>query len=245
MSRPGWFALRVLAATALSFGLLAPASFGQALSLSGESLESTRTVAGQETTFGNFTCDKSGTTTITFQTNGAALGPYSGTFTETGSFTIGPQMDYSIDTRGVGPITDFQATFTINSTFPVGTVTGSKQLSLPAPTGSSLAIFGSCDPNGSSPPNDVVLAISNPYPISNPYLLYNNTQINAATGSRTDSGTASVAIRSIPSIPALITFEQVFNSTEPVPCEDGNNGNGMGGGHEKKRNDNDDNEVCP
>jgi hypothetical protein len=233
MFRPGWFALRVLAVTAVSLAVLAPASFAQAVSLDGESLESSLAFAGQQTTFGNFTCDKAGTTTISFESTGSALGPYSGTFVETGTFTIGPQTDTSIDTRGVGAITAFSATFTINSQFPVGTVTGSKQLSPTAPTGSSLAMFGSCDPDGSSPPNDVVAAISDPN------LVY-SAQINATTGSRTDSGTSGLIIRS--AAPSLITFQESFNSTA---CEDGNNGQGVGGGHDKKNKDNDDDEVCP
>jgi hypothetical protein len=93
MLRPGWFSLRVLVITAASFGILAPASFAQAVSLDGESLESTLTVPGQQTTFDNFTCDKAGTTSVNFTTQGSAFGPYSGTFVETGSFTIGPQID--------------------------------------------------------------------------------------------------------------------------------------------------------
>jgi hypothetical protein len=230
MFRPGWFALRVLAVTAVSFAVLAPASFAQAVSLEGESLESSLTIAGQQTTFSNFTCDKAGTTTISFQSTGSAFGPYSGTYVETGTFTIGPQRNTSIDTRGVGAITAFSASFTINSQFPVGTVTGSKQLSPTAPTGSSLAMFGSCDPNGSSPPNDVVAAISNPN------LVY-NAQINATTGSRTDSGTSGLVIRS--AAPSLITFQEAFSS-----CEDGNNGHGMGQGHGPKPHDNDTDEVC-
>jgi hypothetical protein len=219
----------------VSFGVLAPASFGQAVSLSGESLESTLTVPGQETMFDNFVCNKAGTTTVNFTTQGSAFGPYSGTFVETGSFTIGPQTDTSIDTRGVGAITAFTATFTINSTFPVGTVTGSKQLSPTAPTAPSLAAFGSCDPDGSSPPNDLVAAVSDPH------LVY-SAQINAATGSRTDSGTSGLIIRSVPAPPSLITFQQAFTSTA---CEDGNNGQGQGQGHGPKPNDNDDHEVCP
>lgn len=235
MFRPGWFALRVLAVTAVSFGALAPASFGQAVSLTGESLESTLAIPGQETTFGNFVCDKAGTTTVSFTTQGSAFGPYSGTFIETGSFTIGPQTDTSIDTRGVGAITAFQATFTIHSQFPVGTVTGTKELSPTAPTTPSLAAFGSCDPNGSSPPNEVVAAVSNPH------LVY-DAQINATTGSRPDTGTSGLIIRSVPVPPSLITFQEAFNSTA---CEDGNNGQGRGQGHGPKRNDNDDDEVCP
>jgi hypothetical protein len=238
MFRPGWFALRVLAVTAVSLGVLAPASFAQAVSLSGETLESTLNIPGQETTFSNFICDKAGSTTISFEARGSAFGPYTGSFVETGTFTIGPQTNTNIDTRGVGAITAFQATFTIDSTFPVGTITGTKQLSPTAPTESSLAVFGSCDPNGSSPPNDVVAAISNPN------LVY-TAQINATTGSRADSGTSGLIIRSVPAIPSLINFQEAFTSTEPDPCEDGNNGNGQGAGHPKKVNDNDDDEVCP
>jgi hypothetical protein len=234
MFRPGWFALRILALTAVSFAVLAPASFAQAVSLDGESLESTLAIPGQETTFDNFVCNKAGTTTVNFTTQGSAFGPYSGTFVETGTFTIGPQTDTSIDPRGVGPITAFQATFTINSQFPVGTVTGSKQLSPTAPTTPSLAVFGRCDPDGSSPPNDVIAAISNPN------LVY-TAQINATTGSRTDGGTSGLIVQSIPTPPSLITFQEAFTSA----CEDGNNGQGQGQGHGPKRNDNDDDEFCP
>lgn len=234
MFRPGWFALRILALTAVSFAVLAPASFAQAVSLDGESLESTPAIPGQETTFDNFVCNKAGTTTVNFTTQGSAFGPYSGTFVETGTFTIGPQTDTSIDPRGVGPITAFQATFTINSQFPVGTVTGSKQLSPTAPTTPSLAVFGSCDPDGSSPPNDVIAAISNPN------LVY-TAQINATTGSRTDGGMSGLIVESIPTPPSLITFQEAFTSA----CEDGNNGQGQGQGHGPKQNDNDDDEFCP
>ena len=135
----------------------------------------------------------------------------------------------------MGAITAFQASFTINSSFPVGTVTGSKQLSPTAPTSSSLAAFGSCDPTGSSPPNDLVAAVSDPH------LVYSAT-INATTGSRPDSGTSGVVIRSVPALPGLVTFQEAFTSSA---CEDGNNGQGQGQGHGPKPNDNDDDEFCP
>jgi hypothetical protein len=217
MSRRGRFGLRVLAAAAVSFGLLAPPSFGQALSLSGEFFEANTGVPGQGVTFGPFTCNKSGTTTVPFEAQGSAFGPYSGTFAETGSFKIGPQTDTTtIDVRGVGAITDFQATFTVDSLFPTGTVMGTKKLSPPAPTTPSLAVFGSCNPNGPSP-TDVVAAISGTN------LVY-SAEINAVTGSRTDSGTANVEMRSIPVAPSLITFAEAFNSTEPAPDECVENG---------------------
>jgi hypothetical protein len=238
MSRPGRLALRVLAGTTVLLGLIAPASFAQALSLSGETFETTPGL-GEQTTFGAFTCDKNGTTTIPFQTQGAALGPYLGTFTESGTITVGPQTDTTLDSRGVGPIVDFQSSFTITSTAPAGTVTGTKRLSPATPTVVSLSAFGRCDPGGSSPPNDVSAIVTNPF------LLY-DAQINAATGTRTDSGTASVFIQSLTNPASPASFQESFNSTQPVPppCEDGNNGLGQGPGHVKKRHDNDSDEVC-
>src|SRR5215210_7263361 len=106
MSRPGCSALRVLAATAVFFALIAPASFAQALSLSGETFESTPAF-GEQTTYGPYTCDKDGTTVVPFQSQGVAQGPYVGTFTESGTITFGPQTNTTIDSRGVGPILAF------------------------------------------------------------------------------------------------------------------------------------------
>jgi hypothetical protein len=239
MSRPGRFALRVLGVTAVSFALMAPASFGQTVSLSGETFE-TVPALGQQTTYGPFTCNKTGTTVIPFETEGFAFGPYSGMFTESGTITIGPQTDLIFDSRGTGDILDFQASFTISSQFPTGTVTGTKQLAPTAPGGGTLEALGRCDPDGSSPPDSDLFAI-----VSNPFLVY-DAQINAATGSRTDSGTSGVLTQSLTNTGAPTTFQEAFTSTEPVPpeCEDGNNGNGVGGGHPKKNNDNDDNEHC-
>jgi hypothetical protein len=236
MSRPGRFGFRVLAVTAVVFGLAAPASFGQTVSLSGETFETTPGL-GEQTTFGAFTCDKDGTTVIPFQTQGAAFGPYVGTFTETGTITIGPQTDTSLDLLGMGAILGFQASFTINSQFPPATVTGTKQLAPNSPTPANLSALGRCDPDGSSPPSTDVYAV-----VSTPFVLY-SAQINAATGSRTDSGVSGLAIKSTTNPASPASFQEAFTSTEPV-CEDGNNGNGVGAGHEKKNKDNDDDEQC-
>ncbi|MDX6588648.1 MAG: hypothetical protein QOI31_3121 [Solirubrobacterales bacterium] len=229
------FGLRVLAVTAVSFALIASPSFGQAASLSGETFESVGPT--QPTTFDSFTCNANGTTTFTFHTQGSAFGPYSGTFTETGSFTVGPQTNTTIDSRGVGPILNFQATFTISSVFPAGTVTGTKHLSPTTPTTATLAAFGICDPDAATPPTDVAAIVSDPF------VLY-DAQINAATGTRTDSGTGSVFIQSVTNVASPATFQESFNSTSAPPCEDGNNGLGHGAGHPKKDNDNDTDEYC-
>ncbi|HMJ96077.1 MAG TPA: hypothetical protein VK486_09500 [Thermoleophilaceae bacterium] len=216
---------------------MAPASFGQTVSLGGESLESTP-ATGQQTTFGSFTCDKNGTTVVPFQTSGSAFGPYSGTFTETGTITIGPQTVPGLDATSSGPILDFQASFTITSVFPTATITGTKHLAPTSPPAAELSAFGHCDPDGSSPPAGAVFAI-----VSDPFVLY-DAQINAVTGTRTDSGTSGFVIQSVTSPTAPASFQEAFNSTSPPECEDGNNGNGNGNGHPKKKHDNDDEEDC-
>jgi hypothetical protein len=84
------------------------------------------------------TCNENGTSTVYFDASGAATGPYNGTFTETGSATIGPQSFDPTGTSFTGPLTTFDAVFTITS----GTtqITGTKTLAL---VNGSQAI-GSC-----------------------------------------------------------------------------------------------------
>jgi hypothetical protein len=214
MLRPARLVLYVLVLScAFPLGM-APPGFAQAPSLTGETLESDSAFAGQQTTtFGPFTCAKSGTTTIPFQTSGSAFGPYVGTFSESGTVVIGPQTNTTLDSRGVGAITSFQSTFTVQSQFPAGTVTGSKHLSPAAPTAATLAGgFGRCDPDGSSPPNSDTFVI-----VSDPNLLY-TAQINTTIlGSRNDDGTASVVLRSQPPPGSTNTFQESFNSTSAPP----------------------------
>jgi hypothetical protein len=69
-------------------------------------------------------CDPDGTSTVSYETAGTAFGPYPGTYTESGTATIGPEV------AGLGGfILTFQASFTIDS--PVGQVVGTKTLPLP------------------------------------------------------------------------------------------------------------------
>ena len=190
---------------------------------------------GQQTTFGPYDCDKNGTTVIPFQTDGSAFGPYFGTFTETGTVTIGPQTDFSFDSRGTGPVTGFQASFTITSQVPSATVTGTKELAPTQPPAETHQAVGLCDPDGTSTPDTDVFTV-----VSDPFVLY-TAQISALAGPRADSGTSSFAIETDPT--GTATFHESFTSTEP-DCEDGNNGNGNGNGHPKKTNDNDADEHC-
>ena len=84
-----------------------------------------------------YDCDPTGDSTIGFSVSGVATGPYPGTFTETGTFTLGPQTS----SDGLGPVTSFEAEFTINSA--AGAVTGTKTL-----TANPSLARGSCHPSG-------------------------------------------------------------------------------------------------
>ena len=204
----------------MSLGAAAPAAVAQTASLSGETLVSQEAVPGHETTFGDFTCDKDGTTTFSFTTTGSAGGPYVGTFVETGTITIGPQTNMEIDSRGVGAILAFQATFSIDSLFPPATVTGTKSLAPTAPTGPTLAAFGRCEPDGGAPPTAVFALISTTN------VLYEAT-IVAPTGTRTDSGNAGLFVEA-GSVPGATTFLESFTSADPVPdaCDEDEQGDG-------------------
>jgi hypothetical protein len=81
------------------------------------------------------TCDPSGTSTITYYTSGVATGPYPGTYTESGTATIGPASGAGfVNGFELGTITTIDAFFTIDS--PIGQVTGTKHLTV-AGTGQS------------------------------------------------------------------------------------------------------------
>ena len=114
---------------------------------------------------------------------------------------IGPQTNTAIDSRGVGAILAFEATFSIDSEFPPATVTGSKSL---APTAPSLADgFGRCEPDGGDPPTAVFALITNAN------VLY-EADIDAPTGARSDSGNAGLFIDSA-ALRGSATFLESFN----------------------------------
>ena len=94
------------------------------------------------------TCDVNSDSTVTWTASGTASGPYAGTFTESGTMTIGPQTD-SVDTLinpqfgtlPVGTVTAAHVEFHINS--QAGQVDGEMDLVQP---GSIAGIFdaGNC-----------------------------------------------------------------------------------------------------
>ena len=83
-------------------------------------------------------CNPGGTSSISFTVSGVAVGPYPGSYTESGTVLIGPQLGPPfVNTYAAGPVTSVDASFTITS--PTGQVTGTK--SLPAPT---VDAYGIC-----------------------------------------------------------------------------------------------------
>src|SRR2546423_7311769 len=78
------------------------------------------------------TCNPDGTSTITFDVSGTAVGPYPGAFHESGTVTIGPQNGPPDAVAGyplpTGPVVSLSASFTINSV--AGQVSGTKVLSM-------------------------------------------------------------------------------------------------------------------
>jgi mannan endo-1,4-beta-mannosidase len=84
-------------------------------------------------------CDPTGVSTVNFTVSGPVTGPYPGTLTGSGSFTIGPQTEagyFNNNGRNVGPITSFSETYTIQSGST--TITGSGSLINPPP-GASIS----------------------------------------------------------------------------------------------------------
>src|SRR5205085_10711578 len=75
------------------------------------------------------TCNPGANSTISWSLTGTAFGPYPGTFTETGTTTIGPQTEVGLPNtfgQNAGPFISAHASFTINS--PAGQVSGTKDL---------------------------------------------------------------------------------------------------------------------
>ena len=95
-----------------------------------------------EATITGGTCNPAGDTTYTFTASGVSSDPYAGTFTESGSVTIGAQTDEFVPGQFRGPIRAFSATYTINS--PSGTVHGTASLAYEVPPDSGNA--GVCIP---------------------------------------------------------------------------------------------------
>ena len=159
-------------------------------------------------------CNPTGTSSGTFSVTGTAVGPYPGTFTESGSFSFGPLGGVNVPPQGpeftsFGQMTTFNANFTITS----GTtrITGTKVLGLfISPAGGAVGLtftFGSCSdvnlPAGSTTVVDV--AANTTY----------QATINEPAGQFADNGGAEVSFQSgtNPTLDAVLigpSFQESF-----------------------------------
>jgi hypothetical protein len=168
-------------------------------------------------------CDANGTSTISYSISGIAAGPYPGTFTESGSLSIGsPQtlpvvLPGSLFVDAAGPVTIFQAQFTIDS--PVGRVTGTKTLPVPDPTdqGSCVIAPTAIADIGFGPElcTDVDNATARM-----PTAHYDAT-IQTATETQHDSGGSVVFVSQFRATctefsPNQTSFQEEFYATQPV-----------------------------
>ena len=167
---------------------------------------------------GGFTCNPSGNTTFTIVVSGTAAGPYPGPFTETADVTIGPQPPGL-----VGPVTQFDASFTVDSV--AGTVSGTKHLE----TATSPAA-GQCvgfNPNPCVPGLTIAAEI---FALDATYA----ATITTETGTDTDRGLSHVSFQGqqqcgVEAELHMGTFDESFTSTSPQRCnadKAGDRGNG-------------------
>jgi hypothetical protein len=116
---------------ALVFGVLTPAVvLGVTPTLEGETAYAVSSNVRTDPPATGFTyqatCDPSGTSTVRYSGYGPAVGPYPGTFTESGVLTIGPQQPIAGGGGLIGIVQSFSADFTITS--GTTTITGHKVL---------------------------------------------------------------------------------------------------------------------
>ena len=168
-------AAAVLVAGPVASPWLRPTALAQTPgTLTGESL-----IAGSHlpaTTFRTTaSCDHQGTSTITFTSSGIAVGAHSGTYTESGTVTLGPHS------AGfpTAPVLSFQSTFTI--TAGATQVTGQKVMAVPSGTGSCITP----EEHGAAAPQYFVEFRG--------FVVEFDATVSGPSGTWTEEGTASVS----------------------------------------------------
>ena len=159
-------------------------------SMSGESFDGVPTVT--------FACDPMTTSTISYSVTGTATGPYPGTFTETGTATLGPQGIWKDpnNANAPGDVTAFSATFTIQTVSGVK-VMGSKQLEPPGLLSNNQ---GFCDQNGIQS-----------FGAQSSY----SATIKSKGPSCTDTGDANTAVNAGITYP-VAQFDESFSTNHPL-----------------------------
>lgn len=135
------FARRALVVCALVVGAIVVASPAGAVTAMPPSLVGEQLFAGLDSSGGrgtfmtNFTCNADQSGQITFSASGVAVGPYPGTFVESGSLTIGPGT-----LPGAGPVATLTTDFEISSGTTL--ITGHKTVLVASTNQGACATFG-------------------------------------------------------------------------------------------------------
>jgi hypothetical protein len=215
----------------------------------GQTLELEELTAPPPTFTTTYSCDTEGTSTVSWTAEGVATGPYPGTFTASGSLTIGPQDLPGQHPPGpnregtvAGPIESFEETFTIESGST--TITGSKTLDPEATSGTQ----GTCQQVSQFPVLDFFDGQGTVVEV-NVQTRY-EAEIQGPGGTTADSGIAYVALAdtnitgSCPTGPEcqarLAGFNQTFAlSDQNAPCDDDDDDPG-----EQRDDDDDGDDEC-
>lgn len=213
--------LCIAAACAAALGIVAAAH------AAGPSLEGEDLTAPSATFTSTYSCNTAGTSTVSWTAQGVATGPYPGTFTASGTLTIGPQtLPGNIPGTGAGPIGSFEETFTIQSGTTM--ITGSKTLNPDAGSGT----IGTCEEVTGFSLLDVVNGQGTIVDVGADTLY--EAEIQALDGTTTDHGIAFVSLSDINitgPCPAGMCqvrtahFNQTFNLSMGPLCDEDHQGN--------------------
>jgi hypothetical protein len=144
-------------------------------------------------------CNPSGTSTFTYQASGPAGPPYVGTYTETGTVTIGPQTIPGTPPNGL--VTSWTANFTITSA--IGTVVGTKSLPPNAP-----AIPGVCK----GP--DLLFPAQRSVATGAQNVLVYTATITVDGAHFGDQGGSQASVNEFADIPSFNNFYEMFTSSQ-------------------------------
>jgi len=179
-------------------------------------------------------CDPAGNSTITFAAQGTAAGPFAGTFTETGTLTVGPQnlpqaVPGSLFTVSAGQVLTFNAHFTIDSA--AGQVSGDKTVVVGDPGNQAACVVAA------SALVDLGLGQETCTQVDNATALLQALQYTAAiqtqTGTSNDSGGSTAQLSQfIADCPVSgsrnqTSFQEAFFSTAPADTPGTATGGGM------------------
>ena len=177
-------------------------------------------------------CDPAGFSSFSYSVLGIALGPYPGTYRETGHVRIGPQTSPPFDRFrffATGPVLELEATFTVDSA--VGDVSGSKYALTWA--GNVAACADDAERIAIIDGVEVVCPEAYLRAIAGTRLAYEATITHHATGETfTDAGGSALyllwELSQCPGLPnfGATVFEETFHTLSPVTTP----GHATGGG---------------